>query len=437
VGYIGVFADAGHSDCDVFPTPWSMFTVWIWCLPSINGMSAAEFAISIPDLDMIIKIDEIQNPQIILSLGSLDTGISIVFDECQTEWVWTHQIQCLPMGTISPDVIEIIPHPEAGEYQFASCLENFPVEPCISLSPLYVNDWCLMCHPPDLPDLTDVIVESPSKIRAVFDQCLWPTGPARLFVLYDAADPLDSILVTEATSVAENQYDLTLAEPMIGGTTYSLYQRSYVWSCSEGYYSDSRIEFTYSEETATLLLNHSISFNGTAVELAWELSESDEDLEFLVSRSGNGAGFTSLEMTRLSREGLIFRYTDPGVEPGMKYVYKVDYELRGERRQLLLSEEIRTPAAFLALDQNRPNPFNPSTTISFTLPVECAVRFEIFDVSGRLVRRLVDGEKRGSGLNTIEWNGRDSSGRTVVSGIYIYRLTAGKESISRKMVMLR
>jgi flagellar hook assembly protein FlgD len=65
------------------------------------------------------------------------------------------------------------------------------------------------------------------------------------------------------------------------------------------------------------------------------------------------------------------------------------------------------------------------------------VRLEVYDVSGRLVARLIDGERRAAGLNNVEWNGRDVSGRSSASGIYIYRLTAGKETISRKMVLLR
>jgi len=163
----------------------------------------------------------------------------------------------------------------------------------------------------------------------------------------------------------------------------------------------------------------------------------DAGAEFFVSRSEGGADFVPLDMTGLARSGLVFTYVDSRVEPGKRYVYRVECTIDGKSRLLFLSEEIRTPASLLALHQNRPNPFNPSTTISFTLPAECAVRLDVYDVSGRLVARLVDGARQGAGTHDVEWNGRDVSGRAAASGIYVYRLIAGKETISRKMVLLR
>ena len=96
-----------------------------------------------------------------------------------------------------------------------------------------------------------------------------------------------------------------------------------------------------------------------------------------------------------------------------------------------------TPAMPLTLYQNKPNPFNPTTTISFYLPQECIVGLKIYDISGRLVTRLIADERRSAGTHAIEWNGRDARGASVASGIYLYRLTAGKETVSKKMVLLR
>ena len=145
-----------------------------------------------------------------------------------------------------------------------------------------------------------------------------------------------------------------------------------------------------------------------------------------------------LDVSGISRGRASFQRTRTlGSKAGSSYVYKVEYSFDGVSRLLFISEEIRTPAALLALEQNRPNPFNPSTTISFTLPGECAVRLEVYDVSGRLVARLVDGARLSAGPHDVEWNGRDVSGRAAASGIYVYRLVAGKETISRKMVLLR
>jgi hypothetical protein len=94
------------------------------------------------------------------------------------------------------------------------------------------------------------------------------------------------------------------------------------------------------------------------------------------------------------------------------------------------------PPLPLTLYQNYPNPFNPSTVIRYYLPSDGHVILEIFDVSGRRVARLIDApEKKGPHL--FEWDGRDQFDRPISSGLYFYRLRAGKQSISRKMLILR
>jgi hypothetical protein len=92
------------------------------------------------------------------------------------------------------------------------------------------------------------------------------------------------------------------------------------------------------------------------------------------------------------------------------------------------------PAAYLS--QNFPNPFNPTTRIAFGLAAPANVSLRIYDAAGRLVRALVDGQ-RAAGHYTEIWDGRDSGGRAVSSGIYFYRLTAGSLTETRKMALLR
>ncbi len=95
-----------------------------------------------------------------------------------------------------------------------------------------------------------------------------------------------------------------------------------------------------------------------------------------------------------------------------------------------------TPTRF-ALGNAFPNPFNPSTEISFAVPAGGAhVSLEIYDVSGRLVKRLVNGSKE-PGNHTVTWTGDDATGRRVASGTYFYRLDAGTFSATRKMVLVK
>jgi hypothetical protein len=133
--------------------------------------------------------------------------------------------------------------------------------------------------------------------------------------------------------------------------------------------------------------------------------------------------------------GESFAYVDRTARPGETYTYQIGVrDPDGE----FLSPTVKVTVAGLgvALDQNVPNPFNPTTTISFTLPQRELVTLSIYDAAGTLVRTLVN-EVRGYGKNEVTWDGRDNAGATVGSGVYFYRLTAGKFSESKKMVMLK
>ncbi len=84
-----------------------------------------------------------------------------------------------------------------------------------------------------------------------------------------------------------------------------------------------------------------------------------------------------------------------------------------------------------------PNPFNPQTLIAFELPRREAVSLRVYDVSGRLVRTLIDGEYRDPGRHEALWEGCDFVGRQCASGTYVYRLEAGPFSESRRMMLLK
>ncbi len=435
VGYIGIWANEARSDCGVSAAQYSIFDAWIWCQPSCNGLQAAEFAVGVPGT--VIISTTTPNPDIAVSLGSLTGGIAFAYGECQTDWTYTHHLTCLNLAPGSvPDSIVVVPSPEAQipSLLFSNCTTGYPIEPANLYTPLHINRACDPT-PPTPPELIEVTCQSPTNIRAVFNTCVASSAAwSPQFYVTDAL--FNEIEVIDVSQYTENELSLTLQTPMIDSTAYTLCMRGYVMSC-EGAYNRSAIGFTFVETMATLLQSWSASFVGAGVELAWALSEVDPGVEFFVYRSENGADFLALDMAALARDNLGFTYLDSNVQPGTKYVYRVEYAVDGGRRTLFLSEEVRTPAAFLALEQNRPNPFNPTTAIAYTLPEACAVRVVVYDVSGRLVARLVDGARQTAGRHAVEWNGRDAAGRVASSGIYVYRLVAGKETLSRKMVLVR
>lgn len=101
-------------------------------------------------------------------------------------------------------------------------------------------------------------------------------------------------------------------------------------------------------------------------------------------------------------------------------------------------DEPRDPqvAQSMQLRQNYPNPFNGRTQIEFLLQNQSVIQLVIFDVLGREVKTLFDG-RHPEGSFRQAWDGTDNAGRPVASGVYLYRLTSGERSISRKLLLLQ
>ncbi|MFH1844542.1 MAG: FG-GAP-like repeat-containing protein [bacterium] len=89
------------------------------------------------------------------------------------------------------------------------------------------------------------------------------------------------------------------------------------------------------------------------------------------------------------------------------------------------------------LHENRPNPFNPRTTIRYDLSVPAPVTLRVFDAAGRQVRLLQDNVQQQPGRHEVVWDGRDDTGQQLSSGIYLYVLTAGSYREAGKMALLK
>ena len=99
-------------------------------------------------------------------------------------------------------------------------------------------------------------------------------------------------------------------------------------------------------------------------------------------------------------------------------------------------DRIIIPSDF-ELHGNYPNPFNPSTSFSFTLPLDKRVSVRVYDMTGRLVRTLINDEHYAEGTHSVVWNGLSDSGHAVASGQYIYTLEWGQFRHSRRMVLVK
>lgn len=86
---------------------------------------------------------------------------------------------------------------------------------------------------------------------------------------------------------------------------------------------------------------------------------------------------------------------------------------------------------------NHPNPFNPSTTISFQLPAASQVSVSVYNMLGQEVARLVDNQAYGAGPHEIIWDGRTEGGEAAASGVYFYKITAGSDVVTKKMLLTK
>ena len=109
--------------------------------------------------------------------------------------------------------------------------------------------------------------------------------------------------------------------------------------------------------------------------------------------------------------------------------------IRLESEPTSTTDPISVPVV-LSMDQNFPNPFNPKTNISFSLPQAQSVVLNVYNLKGQLVKKLIDATMP-AGPTMISWDGTDDNGNTVSSGIYSYRLQSGGKNITRKMMLMK
>ncbi len=118
-----------------------------------------------------------------------------------------------------------------------------------------------------------------------------------------------------------------------------------------------------------------------------------------------------------------------------KYAVRLLYKTLGWT-PLWVKEVAGVAPQTFALNQNYPNPFNPTTNIRFSLPSEQHVRLEVFDMTGALVKTLLNEGVRAGNMQ-VTWDGTNSSGTKVASGMYLYRLNAGSFTSAKKMLLLK
>lgn len=175
---------------------------------------------------------------------------------------------------------------------------------------------------------------------------------------------------------------------------------------------------------------------------------------FVLSADGEMLGFSVTDNTGgFSVDGLAAMpmtvvFDREGYEPGQKNIFPASNEFLANTGTVVLTGSVTAtdvtppaPAAF-ALHPNYPNPFNPSTTITYDTPFASIARIVVYNILGQEIATLKNGSVT-AGTHTVTWNGRDNAGRTVAAGLYLVRFTAlnvsGGQQFSqmRKMVMVK
>jgi hypothetical protein len=195
------------------------------------------------------------------------------------------------------------------------------------------------------------------------------------------------------------------------------------------------VAFKIDETVPAALRSLRSYWTGREVEVTWRLVGVDGELSFEVARARETGRFEQIFDAQVIERDDEFVFVDPATEPGTTYRYQVVVFENGHA-VTSFETSLTTPSARLSLGQNHPNPFNPVTHIPFVIDEAGHVALGVYDISGRLVRNLIDRPMR-AGNHAEEWNGRDANGNAVASGVYFYRLTAGGRTLMRKAVLLK
>lgn len=176
------------------------------------------------------------------------------------------------------------------------------------------------------------------------------------------------------------------------------------------------------------------------VTLRWRTESESDNAYFIIQKSDAKDGvYSDIGTVSASASGT-YEFEDRNVFGGeVNYYRLVDVSTTGAKVthpaiKVLVNGRPR-PTTY-SLTQNLPNPFTDRTMIEYTIPVEGKVELGIYDVTGKLVRTLVN-ESQNVNYYRVFWNGTDNSGNRVASGVYFYKLTSGGFDTSQKMTFLK
>ena len=186
-------------------------------------------------------------------------------------------------------------------------------------------------------------------------------------------------------------------------------------------------------DETTLTWNNAPALTGAALDAAGAVT-AGQTVTFDVTAAVTGAGVVSFAVKNASRDVVMYSSKE-GVQVPELVVGTA--AALAKRNPTQTSEDAPSGAAAperFELQAAFPNPFNLETTVRYALPKAGRVRLVVYNLLGRRVRTLVDGDES-AGLKTVRWDGLDAYGREVSSGVYLIRLQAGGQVLTRRVVL--
>ena len=197
-------------------------------------------------------------------------------------------------------------------------------------------------------------------------------------------------------------------------------------------YYESRVDSGYSKDNLDPGIPLNFIYN--AGDLTWDESD-DEDFDYFTVYGANVDAFGSATVVDYTVAPVMDVTSSPYV---FYFVTATDFSGNEGKpaRVNTLSGVSGTPSRYVLSVANYPNPFNPRTTVSYTVPARGRVTVAVYDLRGAHVATLFEGE-RPTGAYSVEWDGRSAGGASVSSGVYFARIEQNGASRTKKMVLLK
>ena len=228
------------------------------------------------------------------------------------------------------------------------------------------------------------------------------------------------VCITTERALVGAKYEDYLA---VGGSVYDNAGAAYMY------------EIPAENASSISLVSFSAQVSRGKVELFWNTESETNNAKFILYRNDLAIAF--IDGAGNSSEAHDYFFCDNQVKPGVSYEYilaDVDYsnmETRYANEAVVIMMSENTMIKELSLAQNYPNPFNPVTAISYQLPTTSNVVLNVYDLNGYIVKTLVSATQE-AGAYMVKFNAA-----SLTSGMYIYRMTAGNEVITKKMVLMK